>query len=150
MLFSPVVFPVNAESCNELNSLQNAGRDECRRSLFENNSPAGYLAAHLESHLPDQLNTDLKPENSREGTSWKLCTLKCGLTIISSLCLLAFLVYNVISNIIDKVEFWDSLNKYQDIKNYNTANKFDEILLKNISITVEKILEEIVKKNKAN
>ena len=137
--------PVNAESCIKMKSLENTGRDECRRSLFEHNPHLAHLDDQYNAHLPGQLDTDLKTGNTTVGSSWKLCTLKCGLTIISSLCLFAYLVYNVVSNIIDKVEFWDSLNKYQEIKNYNTVSNLENTLLKNISATIQKILEEVLK-----
>ena len=119
------------------------GRDECRRSVLENKSHPGFLSMLTNAHIDEQLDTDLKTENSTPASSWKLCTLKCGLTIISSLCLLAFLVYNIVSNIIDKVEFWESLNKYQEIRSYNNINRPDNLLLYNITFILKQILKEV-------
>ena len=65
-------------------------------------------------------NNDLaksQPKNPRIATSWRLCTLKCGLTIISCICLLSLLIYNIVTQIVDKVEFWDILSQYQENKN---------------------------------
>ena len=59
-------------------------------------------------------NTDGKnKETISIANSWKLCTLKCGLTIISLLSLLFFLLYNIISGLMDKAEFWRLAEKFQ-------------------------------------
>ena len=58
-----------------------------------------------------RMQEDVKVDTSMANNkSWRACTLRCGLTILSTVCLIALLLYNISLQLVETTEFWKWMN----------------------------------------
>jgi len=105
---------VNIQACNNIsqnNSSQFESTDHCYYAEQEN-FPNEATAMNMQR--PAFHNHGIADRNlsSIALRSWRVCTLKLALTIISLLTLVALLAYNIVAGVIDKAEFWSFVEKY--------------------------------------
>jgi len=60
--------------------------------------------------------------------SFRLCTLKFALTVVSLFSLIALLVYNVVSNLVSTSEFWEWAERNQRCQRSTNFNCHNEIM----------------------
>ena len=98
----------------------------------------------------DVCGNGIKYSSRQLANSWRLCSLKCGLTCLSLISLVVLLIYNTVSSIIEKNEFWSFLENHRplhtishEMHNCSTPPRWLRKYLKNITMSIGNIELEL-------
>ena len=112
-------FKIRNEVNKKMTDFSPGARRKFSRQLnifLERSEPGGAFShpAYSEKRIQstsEGKNSFFLPNEESDSKTWRSCSLKCGLTILLVFWLISLLIYNIVSDLLGRSEFWSFMEQ---------------------------------------